>query len=130
MPIKFSKHESNKYYTAKWESIIYDSELIPAYEHFYNLLENSSDWTPELPELVDIVEADLSFVSQKALKELAEWGEALHKGHGIPEKKTAILLLKNNSNVPALFYELWTTDSPELVKLFSNRKKAITWLTE
>ncbi len=94
MPIKFLKHESGQCYTAKWESIIYDSELIPSYEKFYADFEKSDDWYPELPELVDIIDTDLSHVTQTGQKKLAQWGEALHRRHGILKKKTAILLLR------------------------------------
>ncbi len=130
MPITFLKHEHKQYFIAKWESIIYDSELITSYEKFYTDFEKSGDWEPETPELVDIIDADLSQVTQTGLKKLAQWGEALHRGQGISEKKTAILLPPEAPSVPALFYEFWTEASPEHVRLFRTRSEAINWLIE
>ena len=130
MPIKFLKHEHRQYFTAKWESIIYDFELVSSCEKFYADFEKSGDWDPEIPELVDIIGADLSQVTQTGIKNLAQWSEALHRGHGISEKKTAIVLPPEGLSVPALFYEFWTEASPELVRLFRTRSKAIGWLTE
>ncbi len=130
MPIKFLKHESRQYYTAKWDGIIYDSEPIPSYEKFYTDFEKSNDWNPELPELVNLIDADLSYISQAGLKKLADWGEALHRRHKILEKKTAILLLPKDSSVPALFYELLSNNSPEHIRIFRKRDEAIDWLIQ
>ncbi len=130
MPIKFLMHESGQYFTPKFEGLISDAELVPSYEKFYNSYAKSAFFCPELHELCDLTDADLSQLTNYGLKALADWAEEFYKMYGITEKKTAILLPPEAPGVPALFYEFWTEASPEYVKVFRNRNEAIKWLTE
>jgi hypothetical protein len=130
MPIKFLDQESKQYHTTKWEGVIYDDELIPSYERFFANFENSGNQDSKLIELVDLIDADFFHVTQTGLKEMAQWGQAFHMQHNIPEKKTAVLLPQEGESVVALFYKLWVAEFPEHVKIFRHRDKAIDWLTK
>jgi hypothetical protein len=65
------------------------------------------------------------------VKEIALWKAALYMQNKISEKMIAIIIPQEASNLSVpLFYEEWITESPEHVRIFKNRAKAIDWLTQ
>ncbi len=128
MPINIMIHESGKYFITRWKGKIYDAEMVPLYKVFYAAFEKSHLWTPEFPELADLTMADFSEVTSSGMSELALWISSYYKRHGIYSKKTAVLT-SENSRTAALFYEYWTSDSPENIRFFNSREEAAEWLT-
>jgi hypothetical protein len=131
MPINFFNQEHSNYYNTKYEGKIYDDELVPSYERFYANLEKSENRGLELHELADLTNADLSYLTQMGVKEIAQWKTALYTQNKISEKKIAIIIHQDASNLAVpLFYEEWIAESPELIKFFSNKDEAIDWLAK
>lgn len=125
MPIRYTVHESGKYFISNYEGRIAPNEIIPAYENFY------SD-NPEcffLNQLVDLSKADLTDVSHEELTQIASWSRNLHLEQGA-RKKTAIYVPESNRSAHAIVYEFMSEGSPEHVTVFTGKDEALAWLAE
>ena len=125
MPIQFTVNEKENYFTAKWDGLLSDTELIPSYEYFFN----SKDWHSGLNELADLSTVDFSEISCDAIVLLSRYAKTFYISHDITVVKTATYCIEEAGKGFAKIYDIWTKDSPEYFRIFNDKQKAIFWLT-
>ncbi|MDP6634984.1 MAG: hypothetical protein QGG42_08815 [Phycisphaerae bacterium] len=67
MPIIFTVHPDDGYYTAKYIGVVTDTGMMEDFRSFLS----SGDWYPGLNELADLSEADVSAVTMPGIKNLS-----------------------------------------------------------
>ena len=126
MPIEFSKNNASNYYLSEWIGKITDTELLPAYSAY----AESEIWESGMRQLIDLSKADLSEVTSAGLALLAQWEKSLHSREGTKAVKTAFIAPENFNFGMARIYQAKASFSPEEVRIFRDKEKAVRWLTE
>lgn len=127
MPIAFEISETDDFYIARYEGKIRDSELVASYRDFF--IQDLK--RVKIPELADFSHADFSEVTSEGLWRLAQWGRDFLENQGVLEHKTAVYAPGYSASKPmAVIYDVFSTDSPEVVRFFEDRDEAVRWLTE
>ena len=126
MPIEFVSIESENYFISKWTGTLTDSEMIESYKEFYE----GPHWKPGMSELADVSEADFKLITSKGLSRLAKNVEALHEKHGVMMSKSAAYSPTSLQFGMARTYEAWSSESPELVRVFTDIEEARHWLLQ
>lgn len=127
MPVIFEVAESNDLLITRFKGKITNDELVDSYKAFYSKHADLAG----IPELALIADADFSELTSEGIRMMAQWEQDFHERHDLKEKKTALFISESNQNSSvAIIYEVFCTDSPEMVKIFENKDRAMRWLTE
>ena len=81
-------------------------------------------------EFADLSEADMRLVTSSGLAELANDVEEEFRKLGIESIKTAVYSPDDLPFGLGRVYQAWSDESPERVRVFRDRSKAIEWLCE
>ena len=126
MPIIFSKNHDDGYLEIKHKGQISDSELLSAYTSYFG-----SDYAiPVLNDFTDLSEADLTNLSTEAIQELADYIIRLYEKAGITSLSTAIYAPDPLQFGLSRIYHTISAETPQDMKLFRDREKAIQWLRQ
>ena len=123
MPVSFSVDQNEGYFTSHYTGTIHDPDLHLAWKQFLD----GDQWVPGLNELADLSESDLSKVSTGAIKQLALYVKHTYESRGI-KTRVAIYAPADLPFGLARVYDTWATDSPETIRVFRDREKAVEWL--
>ena len=124
MPLHFSPKSEQPYFVTRFVGEIDDGQLFEYYGHVYSRPELQ----PMKAELADLSEADMRRVTTSGLEELAKSIEKMFAKLGIESIKTAVYSPDDLPFGLGRVYQAWSDSSPELVKVFRDRSKAIEWL--
>lgn len=126
MPLHFSLEPEQPYFMTRFVGQIDDAQLSEYYPSVY--------FRPELrrakAELADLSEADMTRVTTQGLEALARDIERALVKLGIDALKTAVYSPEDMPFGLARVYQAWSDLSPEVVKVFRDRDKAVEWLNE
>ena len=126
MPLHFSQEPDQPYFVTRFVGQIDDAQML----EYYSSVHLRTDFEPSRGELADLSEADMTRVTTRAIEELAmEIKETLAK-LGIESVKAAVYSPNDMPFGLGRIYQAWSDLSPELVKVFRDRDKAIEWLCE
>lgn len=122
----FSLEPEQPYFMTRFVGQIDDAQLSEYYPSVY--------FRPELrrakAELADLSEADMTRVTTQGLEALARDIERALVKLGIDALKTAVYSPEDMPFGLARVYQAWSDLSPEVVKVFRDRDKAVEWLNE
>lgn len=124
MPITFVMNHDDGYLEINYKGQISDSEVLIAYESYFN----SNDAISASNDLTDLSEADLSYLSKDAIQELSDYIISLYNKTGITSLKTAIYAPESLQFGLSRMYETLSFTTPQDIKVFKDREKAIKWL--
>ena len=126
MPLHFSPEPEQPYFVTRFVGQIDDSQLFEYYGRVYS----HPELQPTKAEFVDLSDADMRQVTTRGLEALAKDIEKIFSKLGIESIKTAVY---SPSDMPfglGRVYQAWADSSPELVRVFRDRREAIDWLCE
>ena len=126
MPLHFSLEPEQPYFITRAVGEIDDSQLL----EYYRVVYSRPELSPMKAELADLSEADWTRVTASGTAELARTIEKIFVELGIESLKTA---LYSPGDLPfglSRMYQAWADSSPELVRVFRDKSKAIEWLCE
>ena len=126
MAITFSRNQNDEYLEITYSGQISDSELLSAYESYFN----SDEAIPVLSDLTDLSEADLTQLSRDAIQELANYITSLYEKNGVTSLKTAIYAPNPLKFGLARMYGTLSFDTPQDIQIFKDRDEAVRWLTQ
>jgi hypothetical protein len=124
MPITFEPHPEENYFVSKWQGRIVGDEILPSYQRFYE----SEEWVPTFNELADLSEADLTDVRNVTMLELCQYTVDLYRKNGIDSSKSAAYAPGELPEYISHLYGAFAFESPEKVRVFKDRDKAVKWL--
>jgi hypothetical protein len=124
MSITFTVFSAEGYFLSKYQSKISDDEFERAYKDFYQ----GDTWLPNLNELVDVSEADVSEVTTNALRRVAEFTKSILNRHGVEFVKLAVYAPGDLPYGLARMYSAFADESPETVRVFRDLAAAKRWL--
>lgn len=126
MPITFKKDEKNRYSIYIFTGVITDEVLLAGFKSIFA----NENWVPEMNELVDLSEADVSQVTDEGILELAALGKEIYEKHGVTKIKSAVYAPTDLSFGLTRMYEALKHDSPEDLNVFRDLDEAIRWLSD
>lgn len=124
MPITFSMIHDGGYLEIKLKGQISDSELLSAYKSYFN----SGNWVPGSNDLTDVSEADLAYLSNDAIRALADFISSLYNENDSTPMKTAIYAPQDLSFGLSRMYEALIFGTAQDIEIFKDREMAIQWL--
>jgi len=125
MPIIFSFNPGDSYFVSQYKGAITNKSALDDYKSFYA----SGEWIPGTNELVDLSEADLSSLTSKEIDALADNMNIFYIENNVTSVKVAIYAPETLKYGLSRMYEAFSYGSPEEIKIFKNRQKAIQWLS-
>ncbi|MDJ0916127.1 MAG: hypothetical protein QNJ05_00085 [Woeseiaceae bacterium] len=126
MTLQFLPEPDKPYFVTRFIGEVDDSQLFEYYRQVYTRPELQ----PVKAEFADISEADVTRVSATGLAGLAAMIEEDFTSLGIESLKTAVYTPDDMPFGLGRIYQVWSESSPELVRVFRDRDKAIEWLSE
>ena len=126
MPIIFSMNHDDGYLEIKYKGQISDSEVLSAYKSYFS----SDDSIQVSNDLTDLSEADFTNFSNDAIQELAVYITRSYKKTGIISLKSAIYAPDSLEFGLSRMYEILSSETPQDIKVFKDREKAIQWLRQ
>ena len=119
-------YNSKGYYEIKAKGLISDKDIMEARINFFS----ESSWIPELPELIDLSEADFGDVTPDGLKQIISFSERMYIYYKVTNIKQAFY---TTDMVPSALLSLFS-DTPEdisqEIKVFSDKTDAEEWLVK
>ena len=91
MPIKFQVKPLEGYFISKWFGTILNNEILSSYEKFFE----NDEWIPELNELADFSQVDMSKIHNFVLMNLSKYAEDIYNKKGTKEVKVAVYAPKD-----------------------------------
>ena len=126
MAITFSSNQKEGYFISKYSGEITDVDLFNSYKAYF---ENEA-WLPLSKEIVDLSELGKTTVTSDGMERLARYIENLLIKRGITTYHTAIYAPGDLTFGLSRIYEVMASGSPELVMVFRQLDKAISWIKE
>jgi len=123
MPINFTLHPDQGYFTSEYQGSLSDSDLIGYWESFFK-----EHWQQGLNELADLSHSDLSGISASGVLYLAKYIEDFYKQHNIEKVKVAIFSPDDLPYGIARMYVVAAESSPERFYITRDKEKALEWL--
>ena len=74
MPIKFQVKPLEGYFVSKWFGTILNNEILSSYKKFFE----NDEWIPELNELADFSQVDMSKIHNFVLMNLSKYAEDIY----------------------------------------------------
>ena len=126
MTLQFLPEPDKPYFVTRFVGEIDDSQLFDYYRQVYSRPELQ----PVKAEFADLSEADMTRVSATALADLAAMIEDDFTSLGGESVRTAVYSPDDMPFGLGRIYQAWSESSPELVRVFRDKDKAIEWLSE
>ena len=114
-------YNEQKILLTSWSGELQDTELI----RFYMSIYNSKQWSSDFNEIIDLRDAQLEAVSNKALLQLGELATSCLKGN---ELKLAIIAPSELSLQITRIYEAFTHIPNEYTNVVHHLDEALDWL--
>jgi len=125
MPITFTINHQDGYFVAEYTGLLSDDELVNAYKDFFT----GEKWRPGMNELVDISQADCSFITHHGLNQLAIFAEEHYKKHQCLNVKCAVYSGADDKFMLARIYQQMSSEEHEHIYFTSLLRSAKIWLT-
>ncbi len=121
MPFKNKFLEDRKVVITDWTGTPEDEDLI----RFYMALYNNGHWRSDYSEVIDLREADMSQLSDGALKDLSEMTAQALEGNDL---YLAIVAPSNLDHHLARLYEAYTHVPNDHMRVCHHMSEALEWL--
>ncbi len=124
MPVTFELNNNDGYFISTWTGVITSAEMLAAYKDFFE----GEEWSPGLNELANTSQADLFNITSLGLRQLAIYTQQVYRTNCLASARTSAYCPQDLPLKLVKIYEIWTNESPESIKVFSDIHEAESWL--
>ncbi len=123
--ISFHINSDERVFVSTWRGNISNEDLLECYRTLFD----DKEYEPGYHEIADVTNGDLAAVTGNGLRALA--GMISQKlGPNCPPFKTAIIAPRDLDYGMSRMYEVFSSESPENVRVFRSKEEAMSWIKE
>lgn len=123
--ITFQIIKDDKMFISTWNGKLSDEDLLVSYRSLFD----NEEYKQGYHEIADMTCGDLSEVTSNGMRALAVL-ISQKLGTNCPPFKTAVIAPRDVDYGMSRIYEVFSSESPENVRVFRRKEEAILWIKE